>query len=273
MEQLDTSPRVAPGDRALRSFSGKRRASRDHVALITWANATEAKVTCLIRLEWDRIGPKHPHLAPISVVGFALAQALAQNPVCNRRVALWKIHDHRTIRISFAIDATDDLRVAVVDKADGFSPVQFQQALREATRAVRSKSDPLGRAIRIVELLPVSIGRPLLKVWSLITAGFGIGMMGVPGAPFGVALISSVARFGLPAVEVPFVPFARCALVCSIGTLAETVIARDGVLAVVETIDLQVSFDHRICDASQLARLLRDFEAHCYSQNCVLSSS
>ena len=81
------------------------------------------------------------------------------------------------------------------------------------------------------------------------------------------ALISSArearARFGLPAVDVPFVPFTRCALVCSVGAIAPSVVAREGEVVVVDTVEVRVSYDHRVCDGAQLAGLLEDFLQAC----------
>ncbi len=97
--------------------------------------------------------------------------------------------------------------------------------------------------------------------------------MGIPGAPFGAALISSVARFGLPAVDVPFVPFTRCALVCSVGAVASAVVVRDGAPAVANILGVSVSYDHRVCDASQLASLLRSFETAIYNSPATMAES
>lgn len=218
-----------------------------------------------LQLDWDRIARAHPNIAPVAIVGFALAQALAAHPVANRRAGRWKVRPHRTVRLSFAVHASNDLRVAVVDRADELSPTEFQRALRAAARDARRRSGPLARATRLVEAVPVMVSRPALRCWSALTVGLGIGAMGIPGSPFGAALISSVARFGLPAVDVPFVPFTRCALVCSVGAVAPGVFVRDGAPAVVNLLGVNVSYDHRICDASQLASLLRSFETAIYN--------
>jgi pyruvate/2-oxoglutarate dehydrogenase complex dihydrolipoamide acyltransferase (E2) component len=243
-----------------------RRRQRDRVALSTWSNATESRIGLSIQIEWDRASGVHSNMVPVALVGHALAVALAKNPAANRRVALWNVRSNTTVRLSFAVDAANDLRIAVVDNADTLSGPEFQRALHREVQRAKGGSSPLSTATRAMELLPVFIGRPILRLWSLISAGFGIAMLGIPGAPFGAALISSVGRFGLPAVDVPFVAFTRCALVCSVGSITPTVIARDGVPTVVDTIEVRVSYDHRVCDASQLAQLLADFLSACYSR-------
>ena len=248
----------------MRATSGRLR-RRDRVAMATWPTGVDARIGTRMQLDWDRIALAHPHIAPVAIVGYALGRALAANPAANRRAGIWTVRPHRTVRLSFAVHASNDLRIAVVDRADELSPQEFQRALRTSAREARRRTGPLARATRLVEAVPVAMSRPALRCWSGLTAGLGIGVMGIPGAPFGAALISSVARFGLPAVDVPFVPFTRCALVCSVGAVAPGVVVRDGAPAVANLLGLNVSYDHRVCDASQLAVLLRSFETAIYN--------
>jgi pyruvate/2-oxoglutarate dehydrogenase complex dihydrolipoamide acyltransferase (E2) component len=248
-----------------RGLNKGRKTSRDRIALTTWPKGRDAKVHCTITLEWDRAAALHPRIVPITLIAHAFAQALKQNPVANRRVALWKIRPHKTVSISFAVDDGDDLRIAVLERADEINPKQLQHALRLVARDARLGIGPLARCTRLVSYVPVVVGRPLLKTWSLLTAGFGIGMLGVPGAPFGAVLLSSVEKFGLPAANVPLVPFTRCAFVCAVGAVKPAVIVREGQAVVANVVELSVSIDHRICDASQLAAFLHDFEAAFYA--------
>jgi 2-oxoacid dehydrogenases acyltransferase (catalytic domain) len=247
------------------STTNVRRRRRDRVAASTWRSAADARIGLSIVLEWDLVAAAHPNMVPVALVGYSLAQALSKNPAANRRVAVWSVRQNDSVRLSFAVDASNDLRIAVVDRADTFGPQEFQGALRAATQSARRGSSPLNSATQIVEVLPAFVGRRVLRMWSALTAGLGIGVMGIEGAPFGAALISSVGRFGLPAVDVPFVSFTRCALVCSVGSLTPAVIARNGLPLVADTVEIRVSYDHRVCDAGQLSHLLADFLSACYS--------
>jgi hypothetical protein len=247
-----------------------RSRARDRVALTTWPTAEQAKITSTVRIEWDRVRLVHQNIAPLSVVGFAFAKALAANPVVNRRVALWSLRPHKTIRLSFAVEAEGELRIAVVDKADNLDCRQFQRALIGSVRTARHGTGPLARAISIVEWLPVALGRPIVRLGSLITAGFGIGLVGVPGAPFGAVLISSLDRFKANAVYVPFVPFTRCTIVCSVGKIWPAPVVRNNCVEVVDVVDINVTIDHRVADGSQLAAFLNSFESACYERKEVL---
>ncbi len=237
---------------------------RDRVAIATWPNAHTARIGLDVRLEWDRVRCVHPKLAPVAVVGYGLAQAFSKNPSANRRVALWGVRANPTVRLSFAVDVGDSLRIAVVDTADQMDARQLQRSLIGAAREARAGRGPLVVATRLIESMPAAVGRVGLRAWSALTAGLGVGVFGISGAPFGAAMISSVERFGSPAVDVPFVPFTRCALVCSVGAMSPAVVAREGAAIVVDTVDVRVSYDHRICDGAQLARLLDDFLLACY---------
>lgn len=260
---VDEPARPGAG-RPFASTSLRRKGSRDRVALITWPRASDAKIGCRIALEWDLVKRAHPKVVPVAVVGFALAQALVENPITNRRVALWRIHPHKTVRLSFAIDSGDSLKIAVVDHADTLNSREFQRALRVSVREARRGVGPLARATRLFEHAPVGLGRPVLRLWSLLSAGLGLALFGLPAAPFGAALISSVERFKLPAADAPFIPFTRCALVCSVGAITPSVVARDGFAVVVDVVEVSVTFDHRVSDGSQLAAMLQSFHNACY---------
>ena len=262
---IDTPARPSRALREVHNAARPRR--RDRVALATWPKDHTARIGLGVQLEWDRVRVVHPKVDPVAVIGFALAQALAKNPLANRRVAIWGVRSNPTVRLSFAVDSRDDLRVAVVDSADELDARELQRALIRTAREARARRGRLALATRVVESLPVILSRPGLRAWSALSAGLGIGMFGIPGAPFGAALISSVARFGLPAVDVPFVPFTRCALVCSVGAVAPSVVARDGAAVVVDTVEVRVSYDHRVCDGAQLAGLFEDFLNACYGSD------
>ena len=107
--------------------SSGRLKRRDRVAMATWPGGVDARIGMHLQLDWDRIARTHPNIAPVAIVGFALGQALAANPVANRRAGRWKVRPHRTVRLSFAIHASNDLRIAVVDRADELSPQEFQR--------------------------------------------------------------------------------------------------------------------------------------------------
>jgi hypothetical protein len=237
--------------------------------MMTWRSSVDARIGFTVTLDWDRVTEAHGNVAPVALVGYGLAQALRSNPGANRRVALWGLRSHKSIRLSFAVDAGNTLQIAIVDHADQFTSREFQRQLITATRIARSAETPIARATRLIEAMPVALGRPILRLCSLLTAGLGISAFGIPGAPFGAALISSIERFGLAAADVPFVTFARCALTCSVGAVSPSVIPVNGTPTVANTVNVSVSFDHRICDAGQLASLLASFESACYRSDAT----
>ncbi len=223
-------------------------------------------------VDWNLAQQAHPGITPIALVGFALAQSFALNPAANRRVVLRSIRANRSVRLSFAVEHAQALRIAVVDDANNHTSKTFQRALLRSVQDAQRGVGALATATKIAERVPTFVSAPAIWLGSLVTAGMGIGLFGIPGAPFGAALISSVERFGLPAVDVPFVPFTRCAMVCSVGAIQPTPIVRNDSLAVIDALSVRVSFDHRICDGAQLAHLLRDFLASCYAGTDPLSA-
>lgn len=110
---IDTPAR--PSRALLEVNNAARPCRRDRVALATWPKDHTARIGLGVRLEWDRVRVVHPKVDAVAVIGFALAQALAKNPLANRRVAIWAVRSNPTVRLSFAVDSRDDLRFAVVD--------------------------------------------------------------------------------------------------------------------------------------------------------------
>lgn len=240
-----------------------RRPARDRVALATWPSATAARIGARFRLDADAMAAAHPGVAPVAVVGWSVARALRAHPDVNRRVVLFGVRPNATVRISFAVDAGDDLQAAVVDRADELSPRELQRAVVRAARVARDGGGSIRRATRVLGAFPVAVSRPGLRAWSVLTAGLGLRVAGLGAAPFGAALVSSVATFDLPAVDPPFVPFARCPLVLSVGAAHRAPVVRDDAVVVGTIVEVSVTADHRVCDGAQFAGFAHDVVAGC----------
>ena len=226
---------------------------RDRVALATWPSSTSARIGARFRLDADGVASRHPGIAPVAVLGWSVAQALRAHPDVNRRVALFAVRSNPTVCISFAVDLGHDLQVAVVDRADELDPRTLQRRLVRDARAARDGHGAFSKATATMSRLPVALSRPGLRAWSLLTAGLGVPIMGFRAAPFGAALVSSVAAFDLLAVDPPFVPFTRCPLVLSIGAVHAVAVVRGGTVQPANAIDVAVTADHRVCDGSHFA--------------------
>lgn len=248
--------------RGRRDGRGRSR-HRDRIALATWRSATAARIGGRFRLDADDMARAHPGIAPVAVVGWAVAQALRAHPDVNRRVVLFGLRANRTVRVSFAVDVGHDLQAAVVDRADELSPRQLQRAMVHGARAARDGRGTIHRATRLLGRLPVAIGRPGLRLGSFVTAGLGLPFLGLGAAPFGAALVSSVAAFDLPAVDPPFVPFCRGALVLSVGAAHRAPVVRGDEVVVGTVIEVSVTADHRVCDGAQFAGFAHDIVGRC----------
>lgn len=231
----------------------ERSRNRDRIALATWPSSTSARINAHLRLDVGDLRLKFPGIAPLVAVGWSIAQGLEQFPTLNRRVALFSLRANDSVRVSFAVSIDHDLQVAIIDDANTLTPQSMQRTLARGSKAARSGRGPFAKATAFMSSFPVAVSRPTLRIWSLLTAGLGVPFFGFRAAPFGAALVSSVAAFGLDAVDAPFVPFARCALVVSLGASHCEAVVRDGHVVAREVIDVAVTADHRICDGVQFA--------------------
>jgi 2-oxoacid dehydrogenases acyltransferase (catalytic domain) len=239
--------------RARSSVSSNAKRRRDRVALAVWQNESRARINAPFHIDADDLEHSMPHVSPVAAVGWAIGQALEKFPEVNRRASVFAIRQNKTVRVSFAVDHDDALQIAVVNDAHTFTPREFQKALIAAVRDARDPRNMLAMATRLLGRVPVVIGRPALRIWSALSAGMGVSIAGFGAAPFGAAMVSSVASFDLTAVSVPFVPFTRCAIVVSVGKSRPAAVIRDRQVTVRETIDVWVTADHRVCDGARFA--------------------
>ena len=228
-----------------------RSKQRDRLALATWSTATSARINTQFQLRTDAVQRAVPGVNVVAAVGWAVAQGLREFPVVNRRVAIWSIRQNQSVRVSFAVDLDSDVQIAVVDDANQLTPRQFQKALIESVQTARKGRSPLAHAMKLVGRMPVVLSRSVLRIWSALSVGVGIPLLGFGAAPFGAALVSSVGSFDIAAVSPPFVPFSRCCVVISVGAARSASLIRDGTVEIGEVVDIWVTADHRVCDGAQ----------------------
>lgn len=241
----------------------RRSRHRDRIALATWRSATAARIGGRFRLDADDVARAHPGIAPVAVVGWAVAQALRDHPDVNRRVVLFGLRPNRTVRVAFAVDTGRDLQAAVVDRADELTPRQVQRSVVHGARAARDGRGTIHRTTQVLGRLPVAVGRPGLRLASLVVAGLGLRVAGLGAAPLGTAIVSSVGTFDLPAVDPPFIPFSRGALVLSVGAVHKAPVVRGDEVVVGSVFEVSVTADHRVCDGAQFAGFAHDIVGRC----------
>lgn len=109
----------------------------------------------------------------------------------------------------------------------------------------------------LAQLLPVGLLRPLVSFVGYLGSQLGctIPCLGVRAYPFGTACVSSMGSLGLDFGWAPFTPFANVPVLVTIGSVKDTVVARDGQPVVRPVMTISATLDHRYMDGSQAALL------------------
>ncbi|MFQ5426353.1 MAG: hypothetical protein ACE5EV_04660, partial [Gaiellales bacterium] len=187
--------------------------------MATWRAPTQGLVYARVEVDvseaeawWTSRGLSSTHL-----VGAALGRALAVCPDANARVVAGRVRQRPRVDISFVVNSAGrgHLRAVCVRDADIKGPGAVAAELFTSTRAIlRSRDAQFSRAVRLADRLPRFLLRPGLWLAGLLAGGVGrrVPLVGVEAFPFGSALVSSVAGFGLDRVHAPVLPFARVGL-------------------------------------------------------------
>jgi len=105
--------------------------------------------------------------------------------------------------------------------------------------------------------LPFFLAKPLLNLTAFLNYTFNLNlkMFGVPKDAFGSVMITNIASLGLEQAYVPLVPYSRVPLLLTVGPVIDQPVVEEGNIKVGKTMQLHVTFDHRLLDGSHLARM------------------
>jgi pyruvate dehydrogenase E2 component (dihydrolipoamide acetyltransferase) len=81
-----------------------------------------------------------------------------------------------------------------------------------------------------------------------------VELPGMPGDPFGSAIITSVGMFGIDSAFAPFVPLARCPMLILVPEVRPRPWAVGESAVVRPVLRLCATFDHRIIDGAAAGR-------------------
>lgn len=197
----------------------------------------------------------------------AIAHVVEKNPHLNSQLKFGQLVSRESIDISFMInipsDKGNDLTFTTLKKVNQLNIQQILSEMNLRKELINSKSfDEIGTALKIIHLLPKSLGRFFLKLYGWLEFDLGVNMnfLKLPHKPFGSVIISNIGSLGLKRALIPLVPFTRACLMISMGRAEIEPKYINQELLPREIINLGITFDHRYFDGAEAAKMLRDFE-------------
>ena len=260
----------------LRQLSGWR-----HVATTTWQQANDPTIYGTLDVEVgaaceyvDELSARSGRRVTMThLVTKALADTLAAHPECNAYVRLGRIYQREDVDVFVLVavppqephgthEQKADLTGVKVRNADRKSVVEIADEVAASARTLRTGEDPaLGPVKRLMGALPPAVVRRGL---SLITAlqyelNLSLGPVGIPRDPFGCAIVTSLGMYGIDHAFPPLIPMTRLSALLAVGRVEDRAVVRDGEVVARPMLPLTATFDHRVIDGYQGAKLAETF--------------
>ncbi|MGI8535222.1 MAG: 2-oxo acid dehydrogenase subunit E2 [Mycobacteriales bacterium] len=244
-----------------------RPSARRKLAVATWRAPKEGRLHARLAVDASALvayctrkreesGVK---VTPGVVVGMAFHRGVLEVPAFHTRVVFGRIVPFTSYEVSFTVDIESgvDLAPAKIDVA-GKSVVDVARELAAGAARLRAGRDKDFETMSgIVNAVPWWALRPLLSGSSLLHAGIGVRVFGLPAHPLGSMMVSNIGSIGLDEAYIAPVPLARVPLYVCVGAVSDAPMAVDGQVVVRPQLVLTATADHRLVDGVQAAALAR----------------
>ncbi|MFT6145372.1 MAG: pyruvate dehydrogenase E2 component (dihydrolipoamide acetyltransferase) [Myxococcota bacterium] len=252
--------------------------TRRKLAIATWDAPREGNIYGKLTVDAEELMDYIQHkrettgkrITVTTIVGLAVARALAKSPGLNGYIRFGQFYEHKTVDITFlvALEEGADLAKATVRDAGPMSLVDMTDSLM--TRAARlraGKDDDFNKAKGTIKLLPTFILKPLVRLtgWMASSMGWSVPALGVERFAFGSAIITSVGMFGLDEGYAPPTPFARVPVYVLVGAVKQRPTVHNGEIVARRQLTITATVDHRYMDGFQggtLAKTIRRLLEH-----------
>jgi pyruvate dehydrogenase E2 component (dihydrolipoamide acetyltransferase) len=212
------------------------------------------------------------------LVARAAAEALKKMPDANALLRFNRVYLRERIGVFFQVVLRDeetgklDLSGATLLDVEKKSLSEIVGEMEEKVQSVRKGTDKaLEKSRRSFDLVPLFLMNYILRFVSFLgyTLNLDLSPLGMPKDMFGSIMVTNIGVLGLEAAYVPLVPYSRVPILLALGAVKEVPAVVDGEIRVVKVMDINATFDHRIMEGAQAARMagvirawLEDPEGH-----------
>jgi pyruvate dehydrogenase E2 component (dihydrolipoamide acetyltransferase) len=244
------------------------------IAIGTWRSCGDPSVYGLLDLDIE------PGLAYIEkarasgqkvtithFIGRAMAEVLSRHREINCILRFGRLYPRKNVDVFFQV-ASDmegkDLSGLVIREADKKTLSDIAREMKDRVDTIRTKGDPAFKQMKgTMGLLPGWATRYALDFagWLTYLLNIWTPLLGAPRDPFGSIMVTSIGSIGLDTAFAPLVPYSRVPILMAVGSAREAPVVRDGKLAIGQQVRLCVTFDHRLIDGVQAARMSRTLQA------------
>lgn len=195
-----------------------------------------------------------------TVVGKAIAKALADHPELNVRMYRGRFIPRETVDIFFIVSAEKgaELSGVKVERTDEKPAVEVARELSERAGRIRTGDDAeLGKTKKLIGSTPRRLLGASIRTSAWLTSDRNLDLKkwGLPRQAFGSAIISSVGMFGIKHAYAPLAKYYRIPFLVLVGEVGDRAVVIDGEVKARPILSLSATIDHRYIDGFHAARL------------------
>ncbi len=255
--------------RVILALRGAPRSPRRKVAMALWRGPREGYIHARLDVDAEQalafsawLGEREGRRISLThLVGKAVGEVLARVPEFNRTL-VWDTllaHERADLSILVGLDGGEDVDWVKLEGVEDKTVLDVAAEVDAAAAGVRERGAGAGRRGGAAErLLPVFLLRPLMALSGGYASGFGgsLGPFGISPRPFGSAVITTAATFGIDEVYDARTAFGHVSFNVVICRVREKPVVVDGEVVAHRCFNLCVNADHRVVDAVHLGRAL-----------------
>jgi pyruvate dehydrogenase E2 component (dihydrolipoamide acetyltransferase) len=240
------------------------------LAIGTWRTAYDPSVYGTMQIRMDRVTTyieafrqmTGVRLTVSHLVARAAAEALTKMPDANALLRFNRVYLRKRIGVFFQVVLREeetgklDLSGATLFDVEDKSLSEIVTEMDQKVQSVRKGTDKALEKSRR-HFVPLILMNYVLRIVSFLayTLNLDLSSLGMPKDPFGSIMITNIGVLGLEAAYVPLVPYSRVPILLALGAVKEVPAVEDGEIRVVKVMDINATFDHRIMEGAQAARM------------------
>lgn len=235
-----------------------------HVALSLWSSHGDPSVYGLVDLDVTDLKSK-PLLLPYVLK--ALGETMDRHPALSSMIKWGRIFQRKdkkiTVMVNISMQGRFDLSLLNLDDVHLMSDELIREKINIQATGIRNFRDPhLGPMLKIIKYVPRFLMRFFLKTYEILIYEFNtrLGLTFLPHRPFGSIIVSNVGSLGISNALLPLIPITRSSLMISVGKIQTKPMVVNEIICARQVVQMGVTFDHRLFDGSEAARMLDDFE-------------
>lgn len=246
------------------------------VAIASWKAPRDPSTFGLLKFEADAMmayiqkfrEQKGQRLTPTHIVGKALGLTIKENSEINGYVIGNSLYKRDEIDVFFQVALDEegkDLSGLVIKDADKSSLGDIVDSVQsQADQLRKGKDKNFNKIKKKISKTPNFVLRYFLNFVDFVLYKLNIWspLLGVQPDPFGTAMVTNVASFGVEMGFVPIPAISHVPLILAVFSVKEEAIVKEGKLAVANMITIGATLDHRVIDGVYGGKIVKSLKKY-----------